>query len=92
MKSTRDRRYRGYCIDDLKQYDDVLAYYNSLKLEIYSLFRNCELLDEKDPKSIEKFVDGFYNNINDTKRMKKDLLYPCDPNGTGKVEIRGLQK
>jgi len=91
MKSTKQRRYRGFCIDDIEQYNDVIAHYNMLKPEIYNLFRGCPLLDEKDIKSIEKFVDLFYKNINDKKRLKKDLLYPCDPNGTGRVQITGLK-
>ena len=91
LASTRDRRYRGFCIEDMKQYEAVLAEYESLKPEIYNLFRSCEYLEERDLKLIEKFIDGFYKNINNAKRIERDLLYPCDPNGTGNVEISGLQ-
>ena len=91
LKSVLDRRYRGYCIDDIKQYEQVLALYNTLKPEIYSLFQNCEFLEDRDLKFVLKFIDGFYKNISNEKRIKNDLLYPCGPYGTGNTEVKGLK-
>ena len=92
MRSTQERRYRGYCMPDLKPFEPVIALYNSLKNEIYSLFSNCTLLDEKYKKSTARFLDEFYATINNPKAWQKDFAYPCDKNGTGNVVIKGLKE
>jgi len=92
MKSVQERRYRGYCMTDLKVFEKPIALYNSLKKEIYSLFTNSNLLDAKYIKSITKYLDEFYATINDPKSWQKDFAYPCDKNGTGNVVIKGLKE
>jgi len=92
MSSIRERRYRGYCIQDMKPFEPVIALYNSLKKEIYSLYANCPLLDAKFKKSTVQFLDEFYETINDAKKWQKEFAYPCDKNGTGNVVIKGLKE
>jgi hypothetical protein len=92
MSSVLERRYRGYCVTDLKIFEPTLALYNKLKKDIYDLFLTCTYLDAKSLKSITKFLDGFYETINDQKAWKKDFAYPCDKNGTGNVVIKGLRE
>jgi hypothetical protein len=92
MSSTRERRYRGYCMPDLKAFESVIALYNRLKNEIYNLFSNCSLLDAKYKKSTVQFLDEFYATINNPKAWQKDFAYPCDKNGTGNVVIKGLKE
>ena len=91
MQSVRQRRYRGYCIQDMKKFDDVIALYNKLKPDIYKLYTDCTLLDAKYLKSTIKYLDEFYETINDPVAFKKDFGYPCDKNGTGNVVIKGLK-
>lgn len=91
MYSVRERRYRGYCIQDLKKFDTVIEFYNKRKEDIYAIYTNCPLLDTKYVKSTIKFLDDFYSTINNPDALKKDFQYPCDPNGTGNVVIRGLK-
>ena len=91
MYSVRERRYRGYCVRDLKKFDKVIEFYNQRKEDIYALYNNCPLLDAKYVKSTLKFLDDFYATINNPAAMKKEFEYPCDPNGTGNVVIRGLR-
>jgi hypothetical protein len=92
MYSVRERRYRGYCIQDLKKFDKVIEFYNQRKEDIYALYNNCPLIDAKYLKSTIKFLDDFYATINNPAAMKKEFEYPCDPNGTGNIVIRGLRE
>jgi hypothetical protein len=92
MKSVQERRYRGYCMTDLKAFEKPIALFNRLKNDIYHLFTDCSLLDAKYIKSITKYLDEFYATINDPKSWQKDFAYPCDKNGTGNVVIKGLKE
>ena len=92
MQSVQERRYRGYCIKDMKAFEKPIALYNKLKSDIYNLYTKSDLLDEKYIKSVTKYLDGFYATINDPKAWQKDFAYPCDKNGTGNVVIRGLKE
>lgn len=92
MTSVQERRYRGYCIKDMKVFEKSIALFNRLKNDIYSLYTKSDLLDEKYIKSVTKYLDGFYETINDPKAWQKDFAYPCDKNGTGNVVIRGLKE
>lgn len=92
MNSVRERRFRGYCIQDMKVFDPVMDRFNSLKKDIYNLYKSCELLDTKYLKSTLQFLDEFYETINNPKEWQKEFLYPCDPNGTGNNVIKGLKE
>jgi hypothetical protein len=92
MHSVRERRYRGYCINDMSAFNDVFALYNRLKPAIYKLYTDCPLFDSKYIKETFRYFDEFYKTINDPAAAKKEFTYPCDPNGTGNVLIKGLKE
>ena len=92
MQSIRQRRYRGYCIKDMKQYDEVIALYNRLKNDIYATYTSCSLLPEKYVKATTKYLDEFYATINDPREVARQFGYPCDDNNTGNVVIKGLKE
>ncbi len=92
MNSVRERRYRGYCISDMKKFDGVIALYNHLRKDIYAVYTDCTLLDEKFIKATLKYLDEFYAIINNPVKMQKEFRYPCDKNGTGNVVIKGLRE
>lgn len=92
MYSVVDRRYRGYCVTDMKEFREVVELYKKLKKDIYNLYTNCPLLDPNYVKATKKYFDEFYSTINNGKAMQKEFSYPCDPNGTGNVVIKGLRK
>jgi hypothetical protein len=92
MKSVRERRYRGYCCEDLKVFEDIIAKYNDLKSKIYKIYTDCVLLDERYIKSTTRYLDEFYAKINDPKTWQKEFAYPCDKSGTGNIIIKGLNK
>ncbi len=92
MSSVKERRYRGYCVTDLKIFESTIASFNRLKEDIYKLYSGCTLLDAKYIKSTLQYLDEFYATINDSKAWQKDFAYPCKKNGTGNVVIKGLSK
>ncbi|MCW3110337.1 MAG: hypothetical protein JWQ09_4843, partial [Segetibacter sp.] len=92
MYSVLDRRYRGYCITDMKEFKEVISIYKQLKKDIYRLYTDCPLLDAKYIKATKKYFDEFYETINNSKAMQKEFSYPCDKSGTGNVVIKGLRK
>ena len=77
---------------DLKLFKPAIALYNSLKDEIYGVYSNCPILDEKYKKSTIQFLDDFFLMINNPKTWTKEFAYPCDKNGTGNVVIKGLRQ
>lgn len=92
MSSVLERRYRGYCITDMKMFDSAVALFNRLKNSFYSVYTSCSLLDTKYVKTITKYLDDFYEKINNPKLMKEAFGYPCDANGTGNIIIKGLKE
>jgi hypothetical protein len=92
MYSIRERRYRGYCMKDMKDFDKTIAFFNRIKDEVYGLYSNCALLDEKYKKATVKYLDDFYNTISNAAAVRKEFGYPCDKNGTGNVVIKGLKE
>ena len=92
LSSTRQRRYRGYCITDKSLFDNTFELFNQKKEEIYNVYTRCPLLERSYVKSTVKFLDHFYKTINDRKSVEYEFGYPCDKNGTGNVVIMGLKK
>lgn len=92
MYSVLERRYRGYCVTDMKEFAEVISLFKRLKKDIYSLYANCPLLDARYIKATKKYFDEFYETIGNKKQLEKEFSYPCNPNGTGNVVIKGLAK
>lgn len=91
LSSVRERRYRGYCVEDMSVFAPVFARFNELKNDFYRIYSECPFLDEKYVRQTLKFLDEFYETINNPKASEKAFLYPCDESGTGNVVIQGLQ-
>ncbi len=91
MSSVKQRRFRGFCVQNQQLFEPVIAHFNKLKKDIYKLYTDCELLDAKYIKSTTQYLDQFYGTINNPKEWKKEFAYPCDPKGTGNVVIKGLK-
>jgi hypothetical protein len=92
MSSVHERRYRGYCVKDPKIFDSSIVFYNRLKNDIYKTYTDCSLLDKKYITETLKYLDEFYSTINNPKAFQKAFEYPCNPNGTGNVIIKGLKE
>ncbi len=92
MASIRQRRFRGYCLKDMKRFDSTVALFNRVKKDIYQTYSGCSFLSEKFVKNTLRYLDEFYEVINKPGDMKKEFWYPCNPDGTGNVVIKGLKE
>lgn len=90
LATITDRRYRGYCVDDMVVFEKTFEEFNAKKGAIYALYSESELVDEKYIKSTIKFIDAFYFAIANPKRAQFDFQYPCLADGTGNVVIKGM--
>jgi hypothetical protein len=86
------RRYRGYCISDMSVYQPIFDKFNRLKPAIYKLYEGNRALNSSYKNKTVKFLDDFYDTINDPEKALLTFGYPCDPSGTGNVVIKGLRK
>ncbi len=92
LSSTQHRRYRGYCVEDMSIFEQVFTLFNNKKDAFYAIYEENPYLSDGYKKTTIKFLDKFYDTINDPKKAKAEFTYPCDPNGTGNVIIRGLRE
>ena len=92
MRSTQERRYRGYCIKDMDEYNEVFNFFNQLKDDFYSIYIDNPLLSSSYINQTINFLDQFYEIINDPKKAEKEFIYPCNESGTGNIIIKGLKK
>lgn len=91
LASTRIRRYRGFCIEDMTVYQPAFDQFNAIKTQLYGLYTESKLIDASYIKSTTKFMDEFYKTINDPKLARREFLYPCD-GSTANVVIKPLDK
>ncbi len=91
LSSVRERRYRGYCLTDLKEYAESFEVFNKIRNQIYSLYQSAPYLTSSVKTTAIKYLDDFYNTINDPDKMKKAFSYPCDEKGTGEIIIKGIK-
>lgn len=90
LATVADRRYRGYCVEEMEKFDNSFKEFLDQKDAIYSLYSESKLLDEKSIKTTINYLDDFYSIITTPKRAKMDFQYPCLPSGTGNVVIKGM--
>lgn len=91
LNSVRDRRYRGYCLDDLSIFDSLINLFNEKKDKIYALYSENSQLKKGYKKSTVRYLDEFFKIINDQDLFAEAFQYPCSRNNTGNVIIRGLR-
>lgn len=76
VNSVRDRLYRGYCRTD-EEFETAFKEFRAIKEDLYALYENSELLNEKYIASTTKYLDEFYEVINDPKKVKQQFLKKC---------------
>jgi len=76
IESVRERYFRGYCRFP-GTYENTVAIFNENKEEIYDVYRNFELLNEKKKNQILKYYDAFYKIVNDPKHLERKLYDNC---------------
>ena len=92
MSSTQQRRYRGYCITDMSEFDETLNLFRKLASDFSAVYTECPQLESHYIKWATRYLGQFYSTINNPKAAKLAFSYPCDKDGTGNVVIRGLRE
>ncbi|WP_170069056.1 hypothetical protein [Cecembia rubra] len=92
LSSVLERRYRGYCIQDMEKFEHVFTIFNERKDDIYELYTGSPYLEKSYINSTLKYLNAFYRTINSPRLAKVEFTYPCDPEGTGHVVIKGLRE
>ena len=76
ITSVRQRLFRGYCRRP-GEYEEILEIFNEKKEEIYGIYRDCKLLDEKQLKGTLAYYDQFYDIINDPRQVRSNFYESC---------------
>lgn len=91
LRSTRERRYRGYCFSDTKMINQVLAIFQHHKNDFYKLYTTCPYLSTKYIRSTTRFLDDFYKTIEDPKQLTAAISGPCRSDYVD-VIVKGLRE
>jgi len=75
IRSVRQRLFRGRCMN-LNHLDESIAMFNELRPQIEEALIPPEL-DERTRKKALKYIDEFYEIINDPKKRKKEIEDDC---------------
>ncbi len=76
IRNVRDRLYRGMCVSQ-GELPDVFDLFNQKREEIYALYREQQDLDPKVLEETTKFIDKFYEVINDEGKTKREFRDRC---------------
>ena len=76
INDVSQRLFRGYQ-RSIHEYDPVIQLFNEKKEAIYSLFMNCSMLSEKTKASTAKYIDEFYETINNPKQVQREFIDNC---------------
>lgn len=90
ITSVRQRLFRGYCFTD-QVFEEVIDQFNPLKNDIYQVYLNCDLLDQRYVKNTIKYLDAFYKTINNPKDFQHAFIRACQSNEKKSVVIKGLK-
>lgn len=91
LSSVRVRIYRGTCLSSIEELKPAFEIFRSRRKEIETLYREFPGLSADYRKFALRFIDQFYDLLDNPKKAETAFLYPCWPEGTGKVVIKGLR-
>ena len=75
IRSVRQRLFRGRCLN-LKHLDESIAKFNELRPQIEEALNPPEI-DKRSRKYAAKYIDKFYEIVNDPKKRKKEIEDDC---------------
>lgn len=91
IRSVRERLYRGFAYSpDIFQL--VFERFKALKPDIYALYIDNQELEPNYIKSTLKYLDEFYDIIDNSKQVKREFIEQGLKNmGPGSIQIQGLK-
>ena len=90
ITSVRQRLFRGYSFTD-NVYQEVVACFNRHREDFYAIYLQSSLIDEKSRKQTLKFLDGFYETINNPRAFQHSIVRAGQQNMKSTVVIKGLK-
>jgi hypothetical protein len=76
IRRVTQRRFRGLC-----EYNDqiagAIAVFNQIRPELEGLFGRGDLPYPKDRERARKYLEGFYDIINDPRKLERNILSDC---------------
>ncbi len=90
IANVRQRLFRGYTYSDIT-YRKVINTFNSYRPALYAVYRQCDLLDKSYLKRTLKYMDNFYETINDPKELKNKIVRVGERNKEKYVVVKGLE-
>jgi hypothetical protein len=76
IRSVTQRWYRGFCTNNAS-IPEAIEVFIQKQPELEQLFTSDEIPDRKARKRSWKYIDAFYDTINDPKRVEKQILSTC---------------
>lgn len=77
IKTVKDRFFKGSCETSI-YYEEAIKLFNLKKSGIISVLNNADYLEKRDKKNSLKYVEDFYEIINDSTKFTKYLNRTCD--------------
>ena len=68
------RGFTGAFPRTITELDDVLGIFKAKKAAIYATINNFKLLDNATKEDMIKYLDGFYDTINDPDEVKSTFI------------------
>jgi hypothetical protein len=90
ISSVRQRLFRGYRFTD-EIYSEVIKYFNTHKREIYGVYLTNEMLDKSSKKTSVKYLDSFYQVLNNKKKFNREIIRAGESNQKHIISIKGLE-
>ena len=76
ISSVTERVYRGVCIAE-NEIKNAAKHFMDKKEQIYQLYQNSDLLDKNNMRFTLKYLDGFYQIIENENSLKRYILDSC---------------
>ena len=76
ISSVRSRVFRGLCRFN-NGYNKTFDLYQKLKPELFSIAQNSSYLSDKSKKSVEKYLESFYEILDDPKKANQKIVTVC---------------
>ncbi len=76
ITSVRSRVFRGLCRFN-NGYSITFDLYQKLKPDLFSIAQNSSYLSDKSKKSVEKYLDSFYEILDDPKKVNQKIVTVC---------------
>lgn len=76
IRSVRQRLYRGRCVNN-EYLLDSLEKFRKAKDDLYRLIREQEGLEDRGRKALVRYMDDFYDIINDPRKVARRMSEEC---------------